>query len=377
MSVGRVLLAAVLVAVLGACSRAAGDKSALPARVEKDTVIFEASSPQVGALQTVAAVPRREIVLRFNGRLVWNEDRTVRVFSPYAGRVVSIAARPGDRVKAGQTLAMIASPELGVVQSEARKAEQDAALAQKSLARVEELHAAGIAPAKDLQSAQAEAARTSAERARTQEKLRLYGGKTLREGVVDQQLDLRTPIAGVVVERNLNPGQELRPDTQQDKPPFTISDPSHLWFMLDVAEKDLAEVRPDAVVQLATASLGDERVEGRIVHVADLVDPQTRTVKVRGVVDNTAMRLKAEMFVTAELKVASAKGLLVPSRAIYLRGEQYFAFVETGPGRFARRPLKVGPAVDGSQVVLEGLQADEKVVVDGNLLLEKILASKD
>lgn len=377
MRAARILWLAACVAALGACSRAAGDKSAPPARVEKDTVIFEASSPQIAALQAVPAVPRREMVLRFNGRLVWNEDRTVRIFSPYAGRVVSIAARPGDRVKPGQTLAVIASPELGVVQSEARKAEQDAVLAQKSLARVEELHGAGVAPAKDLQAAQAEAARTAAERARTQEKLKLYGSKALHAGVVDQQLDLRTPIAGVVVERNLNPGQELRPDAQADKPPFTVSDPSHLWFMLDVAEKDLAEVRPNAVVQLATASLGDDHVDGRIVHIADLVDPQTRTVKVRGIVDNSAMRLKAEMFVTAELKVPSAKGLLVPSRAIYLRGEQYFLFVETGPGRYLRRPVKVGPSNDGSQVVLEGLQADEKVVVDGNLLLEKILASKD
>ena len=365
------------IAALGGCSRGAGDRSVPPPRVEKDSVIFEASSAQLGGLQTVAAVPRREMVLRFNGRLVWNEDRTVRVFSPYAGRVVSIAARPGDRVKPGQTLAVIASPELGVVQSEARKAEQDAALAQKTLARVEELHAAGVAPAKELQSAQAEAARTAAELARTREKLKLYGGKATQSGAVDQQLDLRTPIAGVVVERNLNPGQELRPDAQGDKPPFTVSDPAHLWFMLDVAEKDLAEVRPGALVQLGTASLGEERVEGRIVHVADLVDPQTRTVKVRGIVDNQAMRLKAEMFVTAELKVPSANGLLVPSRAIYLRGEQYFAFVETGPGRFVRRAVKVGPASEGSQVVLEGLQADEKVVVDGNLLLEKILASKD
>lgn len=369
-----ILLLAACVGQLAGCSKAASDKGVPGARVEKDTVIFETASAQAAELQTAVAVPRREAIVRFSGRLVWNEDRTARMFSPYAGRVVSIAARPGDRVKAGQTLAVLSAPELGVAQSEARKAEQDYALAQKSLARVEELHAAGVAPAKDLQSAQADVARTAAERARTREKLKLYGKP---DDIVDQQLGLRTPIGGVVVERNINPGQELRGDAQPDKPLFVVSDPARLWFLLDVAEKDLGELRPGVVVQLGSASLGDDRVQGRVVHIADVVDPQTRTVKVRGTVDSADPRLKAEMFVTAELKVPSAKGLLIPARAVYLRGEQYFVFVDAGGGRYVRKAVKVGSATDGFQVVLEGLQPDEKVVVDGNLLLEKILASKD
>ncbi len=362
---------------LAGCSKN-GDKGAAAPRVEKGMVIFEASSPQLAALQTASAEPRRDALLRFSGRLVWNEDRTVRVFSPFAGRVVSIAARSGDRVKPGQTLAVLAAPELGTAQSEARKAEQDYALAQKNLARVEELHTAGVAPAKDLQSAQAELARTAAERSRTLARLKLYGrDANTEEKQVDQQLALRSPIGGVVVERNLNPGQELRPDTQGDKALFVVSDPSHLWFVLDVSEKDLGELKRGIKMQLATSSLGEERVAGRVLHVADLVDPQTRTVKVRGAVESADPRLKAEMFVTAELRVAEAKGLLVPARAVYLRGEQYFVFVDAGAGRYVRRTVKLGPGSDGMQVVLAGLEPAEKVVVDGNLLLEKILASKD
>jgi cobalt-zinc-cadmium efflux system membrane fusion protein len=333
----------------------------------------------VAALQTARAELRRDSLLRFSGRLVWNEDRTVRVFSPFAGRVVSIAARAGDQVRSGQTLAVLAAPELGMAQSEARKAEQDYGLARKSLARVEELHGAGVAPAKDLQVAQADVARSEAERSRTLARLRLYGkDANTEEKQVDQQLVLRSPIAGAVVERNLNPGQELRPDTQQqDKALFVVSDPAHLWFALEVSEKDLGELKRGVQVQLGTSSLGDARVPGRITYVADAVDPQTRTVKVRGIVESSDPRLKAEMFVTAELKVAQAKGLLVPARAIYLRGEQYFVFVDAGAGRYVRRAVQLGPASDGVQVVLAGLEPGDKVVVDGNLLLEKILASKD
>jgi len=370
------LLLACAVALAG-CSRNRDQVAPAP-RVEKDAVVFESSSPQTAALQTAPAEPRRDSLLRFSGRLVWNEDRTVRVFSPFAGRVVSIAARAGDRVQPGQTLAVLAAPELGTAQSEARKADQDYALARKNLARVEELHGAGVAPAKDLQVAQADLARTEAERSRTLARLKLYGkDANTEEKQVDQQLVLRSPIGGAVVERNLNPGQELRPDTQGDKALFVVSDPARLWFALEVSEKDLGELKRGVEVQLGTASLGEERVAGRVTYVADAVDPQTRAVKVRGIVESADPRLKAEMFVTAELKVAQAKGLLVPARAIYLRGDQYFVFIDAGGGRYVRREVKLGPASDGAQVVLAGLEPGEKVVVDGTLLLEKILAAKD
>ncbi len=370
-----------LACALAGCSEQQAREPAPQAKVEKNAVVFAPSSPQVATILSVPAAARTEAVVRFNGRLVWDEDRTVRVFSPLAGRVQSIAVRAGDTVKAGQPLAVLASADLGQAQSDARRAEQDHLLAQKNLARVEELAGAGVAPAKDLQVAQAELARAAAERARTAARLALYGAG----GSVDQRFEVRAPIAGTVVERNLNPGQEVRPDG----PPapgassasggglFVISDPSRLWFMLDAAEADLAGVVAGAEVRIGATVLGDERVAGRVVHVADLVDPQTRTVKLRGVVDNAARRLKSEMFVTAELTVPAAKGVLVPAKAVYLRGERYFLFVDAGGGRFVRRTVKLGPAQDAQQVVNEGVAEGEKVVTEGNLLLERLLAEKD
>jgi cobalt-zinc-cadmium efflux system membrane fusion protein len=357
---------------------ACGDKNgkevaAQPTVKDHSVVTFPAGSPQVSQLISVPIEPRRETTLNFNGRLVWNEDRTVRIFPPFAGRVVSIAVRPGDHVKAGEPLAVLAAPELGVAQAEARRAEQDYALAQKNLSRVRELHGAGVAPAKDLQTAQADVQRMAAERSRTQAKLKLYG----KAGIVDQQLALRSPVEGVVVERNLNPGQELRPDAQGDKALFVVSDPTRLWFVLDVTEKDVASVKPGTEVRIASTSLGDDRVMGRIDHVADVVDPQTRTVKTRGSIESADGRLKAEMYIVAKLQVAATSGFLVPARAVYLRGEQYFVFVDDGKGQYTRRAVLAGPIADGKQVILEGLAADQRVVVDGNLQLERLLASKD
>jgi cobalt-zinc-cadmium efflux system membrane fusion protein len=366
-------LAAVLVLMAAAACGEKPKETPQPVVEDRSVLIFPAGSPQLKSIVSVAVEPRRELVLGFNGRLVWNEERTARVFAPFAGRVLSIAVRPGDHVNRGQTLAVLAAPELGMAQAEARKAELDNVLAQKSFERVEELHQAGVAPTKDLQLAQAELARSAAERSRTQARLKLYGNAD----TVDQTLALRSPIAGVVVERSLNPGQEVRPDSQPDKPLFVVSDPNQLWFVLDVAEKDLAFVKPWTEVKIAATSLGTDRASGRVVHVADVVDAQTRTVKVRGAVVKPDARLKAEMYITTELRLPAPGGLLVPSRAVYLRGEQYYAFVDEGSGRFARRAIVPGPIANGHQVVLGGLSATDRVVVDGSLLLERLLASLD
>jgi len=375
MRLAKLYAASLCVACLASgCGDGKGkDAPPQPTVESHSVVVFPKASPMLDQIVSVPVEPRRELCLRFNGRLVWNEDRTARVFSPFGGRVESIAVRPGARVVRGQALAVLAAPELGIAQAEARKAENDSSLAQKNLERIRELAQAGVAPAKDLQAAEAEVVRAAAERARASARLKLYGGAD----TVDQRLALRSPVTGVVVERNLNPGQELRPDSQGDKPLFVVSDPSQLWFLLDVSEQDVAQVKPGTEVKLSTASLGEERVSGRVRQVAELVDPQTRTVKVRGVVEAADQRLKAEMFSVAELRLPAPGGYLVPTRAVYLRGEQHFVFVEEGGGRYARRAIVPGPIGDGYQAVLGGIAANDKVVVDGNLLLERLLASKD
>lgn len=337
------------------------------------TIEFAAGSSQLGALVTAKAAPLSETAHRLNGRIVWDEDRTVRVFAPLAGRVQSILVKQGDAVRAGQALAVVSAPELGQAQADARRAESDVALAQKALARVKELHDAGVAPAKDLQAAQADAARADSEHARTAARMQLYGSAA--GNAVDQQFTLRAPIGGVVVERSINPGQELRPDQGGERGLFTISDPARLWFVLDAVEADVPMVKVGAEVKLSSPLLGEDTVPGRIAHVADFVDPLTRTVKARGLVDNKDRRLKAEMFVTGLLRVDSAPGTVVPGEAVFLRGDTNFVFVQTGPGRFSRRAVKTGPAHGDQQVVLDGLAPGEIVVTDGALLLQRMLSN--
>ena len=175
------------------------------AKVEGETITFPHGSPQLASLNSEPAIERPGAQNILNGRLAWNEDKTVRIYTPFAGRVSRILVQPGDKIRAGETLAVIASPDFGQAQADARRAQGDYALAKQNLARVKDLHEHGVAAAKDLNATEADYARAESELQRTQARIKLYGGGTN----VDQTYALRSPLGGVVVEKNINPGQEL------------------------------------------------------------------------------------------------------------------------------------------------------------------------
>lgn len=369
-----VLLGALL--SLSACGRKAEPESESP-RVEGAAIVFPDT---VKSLPGIAAEPVRrgaERVLTLPGRLVWNEDRTVRVSSPFAGRVAEILVQPGTTVAAGQPLALLSSPDFGAAQADARKAAADAALASKGLARQRELYGAGIVAQKDLEQAQAEAARASAELQRAQAALRQVGGELGKPGAVGvgapDRFALRAPIAGLVVERNLNPGMQLRPDQPPAAPLFLLTDPSDLWAQLDAAEADLALFRPGGSVTLTSAAYPGEAFPAKVVKIADYVDPAARSIKVRLSVPNPERKLKAEMFVTARIEAAGFEGIAVPARAVFLADNHHYAFVRVDAHRFERHEVKVGASLPGITEVVSGLEPGMQVVTEGNLYLQDIL----
>ena len=371
---GAARLAAVLslcVLTLGACGKKEAPENDDEPKVAGQVIEYPAN---VKSLPGVVGQPVKsggDRMLSMPGRLVWNEDKTVRVASPFAGRVMEILVQPGVTVKAGQPLAMLTSPDFGSAQADARKASADSAVASKALARQRELYEAGIIAQKDLEQAQADNARAAADQQRTQVALRMYGASG-NDGV-NQRFALRSPIDGLVVERNINPGMELRPDQPPTAPLYLITDPTTLWAQLDAAEADLGHFRPGVTVQLASAAYPGETFTGTVVKIADYVDPSSRSVKVRLSVPNADRRLKAEMFVTAKMQAASFQGISVPSKAVFLADNKNYVFVRTTPNRFERREVKLGVTIPGTTEVVEGLKEGDVVITDGNLYLQDIL----
>jgi membrane fusion protein, heavy metal efflux system len=338
--------------------------------VRGQSVVFPPAAPAVDrlAVERVQAPLERELAL--SGRLTWDEDRTVRIFPPFAGRVTRILAHVGDRVSAGQPLAEVLSPDFGQAQAEARKARADLAFSTQSLARVSDLQANGVASAKDLQQAQADEAKARAESDRALGRLYSYGHNAdSGPGFV-----LRSPMAGTVVERNINPGQELRPD-QQGPPLFVVSDPTHLWVSLDGNEADLRYLRPGLPLVLSSNQFPDDAFAGELRQLSEFVDPASRTLKLRGDVPNPQRTLKAEMFVTARVRLPKNELPTINPKAVYLSGVRRYVFVRTEAGTYTRRAVRVGPEIDGRMPVMSGLKQGEEVVVSGNLFLEQILGS--
>lgn len=357
------LLVIALAAVLAACSGEAEKTREAAVKAEGDRVIL-AEADKAAFLKTAQVQKDSGGALRLPGRLVWNEDRTVRVFPQLGGRVMKSLAEVGTQVKAGQPLAVLASPDYGMARAEARKAQADLHLARQALERNRELLDAGVAARKDWLQTQAEAARAEAEADRAAKRLALLGG----DG--DGSYSLKSPLAGVVVERNLNPGQEFRPD-QASPPLFVVTDPSSLWIQLDAGEADLGALKPGEKFALEIKQYPGERFEGVIRHVADFVDPNTRTVKVRGEVPNADRRLKGEMFVTALIRLPATSALHVPAAAVFLMGDRRYVLVEEAPGRYRRQEVQVGPEREGWTDIHGGVKEGDKVVVEGNLHLIK------
>jgi cobalt-zinc-cadmium efflux system membrane fusion protein len=339
--------------------------------VEGETIYFPPNSAKTTTLGIVKAETAKAVPVKVTGRLIWDEGRSARLYPAYAGKVTAILAKPGDQVKAGQALALLASPDFGQAQSDASRSAADFALAGKNLERARALHEQGVISRKDLEVSEAEHRKADAELRRTSHRLKLYGGG----GNVDQRFALTSPVAGTVVERNINPGQELRPDLISANVPamFVVTDPTHLWFQLDVHEKDLPHVRKGMTIALHAASDPLASFPGVVESVADSVDPVTRMIKIRGRVDNPDRKLKAEMFVVGAISHQVNDAVQVPADAVFLKGDKHYVFV-AGDGRFTRKQVTVGQAQDGSIVILAGLREGEAIVASGGLLLQQLLA---
>jgi cobalt-zinc-cadmium efflux system membrane fusion protein len=368
------LLSAVL---LPSCGRTQPDAAATPPPVRAgDTLTFAEGSPQLTAFTVEQVVGQRLSPRAVTGRLAWNEDATVRIFSPLAGRLVALKAPVGARVATGDLLAEISSPDFGQVQSDAARAATDLAAAERTRERTARLVERGAAPRKELDAAEAELARVRAEARRTTVRLARWGGQAAGEATrdPDQLYRLTSPIAGVVVERNANPGQEARPDATV--PLFVVSEPRTLWLILDVTERDLASVKAGDHLALRTDAFPGRTFAGRLDLVGDALDPASRTVKARGSVDNAASLLKAEMYVTVELESRVAQAApVIPARAVLTEDGKRFCFVAEGPATFRRVAVEVGVERDGKVPVVSGLRAGAGVVTDGSLLLASLFAS--
>ncbi len=338
--------------------------------VQGEQLRFPAAHPQLALLSTAEAQSADSVTVELPARLIWNEERTQRIYPAFAGRVLTLNADLAQNVNVGQVLATLASPEFGAAQADTAKAMADAQVAERALARHQMLFEADVISRKELDATEAEAMRTKAELTRAQARTQMYGSHA---NAINQQLRLTSGVRGVVVERNLSAGQEVRPDQggPGNQALFVISDPTVLWVQVDARESDVASLKPGTKITLTLPSLPDKTFEAKITATGDFIDSNTRSIKVRAVIDNAQRLLKAEMLGTARIERKLAAGVLVPASAVQLRGTEHWTYVQTEPGVFEPRQVKLGYEGLHEVLIVDGVKAGEHVVKENSLLLAR------
>ncbi len=358
------ILAALGIGILLSSSRP-GALEASSATPPPGEVWFTPGSPQLASISVDTVRERHErVVAVLPAQIVLDEDHTVRVVSPVAGRIQSLDAAAGDPVRAGQALAHLISGDAAQAQSDLAKAE--AALAQTSagLSRAQDLYANHVIALRDLQQAQSDEAQARAERDRAALRVRQLGAG----GVVGEEYGLRSPIRGAVVDRTANAGAEVRPDNSQ--PLFTVSALDTLWLTASVYERDLSAVRRGERVVFTTDAAPGREFSARVSYVSDVLSPDTRTATLRAVLPDPGGLLKTQVFGQARV-IAPDTGHVpvVPSKALVTRGATTVVFVQVAPGRFAERTVTVTDDDGQTAAVLHGLKPGELVVSRGSILL--------
>jgi cobalt-zinc-cadmium efflux system membrane fusion protein len=358
-------------AALSSCSKR-DEPPAAPAAA--GNVKLSAAQRQSVSTYTVRSSSFHDTV-EATGVVDFDNDQATSVLSPLSGPVSRLLVSLGQKVKKGEPLARVDSPDFATAISAYQKA-LATAKTNRHLADLDKdlLEHNGVAQ-KEAAQAETDAANAEADRdAAMQELVSLNVPEQAIRGIqrglpiAHAEGTIRSPIAGTVVEKLITPGQLLAAGTT---PCFTVANLSRVWVMAQIFGSDLASVRLGDTAEV-TSGTGSNSLSGKVDNVSALVDPDTRSVPVRVVVDNPGDLLKKQMYVRIRIRSgAESNGLLIPVSAV-LRDEENlpFVYVVESDSGFARRHVTLGNRTGDQYVIPEGLAAGERIVVDGGLFVQ-------
>jgi membrane fusion protein, heavy metal efflux system len=334
--------------------------------------LFSIPPEQMSHVQVVKVEPATlNRTLRLTGAVAYNGFHTTPVISQVSGPVSRVVVVPGEKVKQGQPLLYVASPDYSQLRTNYLKARDANALAQKAYARAQDLYQHKAIAEQALEQAQSAQVQASGDLASAQAALKVMG-ITDPDALVNSppsfEVPVRAPISGELVEQDVSAGQLLQTGATQC---FMVSDTSTVWVLVNVYQKDLPYVRAGNRVSIQTDTYPDV-FEGKIAYVAAALDPSTRTLQARIETRNPGGKLKKDMFVTATVNAGSIpNAIAVPDSAI-LRDEQNqpFVYVANSSNQFGRRSVTLGESLNGRTEVSSGLKSGDQVIGDGSLFLQ-------
>ncbi len=329
--------------------------------VTVDPNVFDAEHPEL--FKTAKAEMRSlPTEVTANGTVTPDVTRTIHVTSLGGGRVVDLKVKLGDEVKKGQPLLVISSPDLSAAFSDYEKAKVDEVLAHKSLDRAQLLFDRGAIAAKDLEAAQGLEDKARVDVETGDHEVRVLGGDPAHPSPL---IDLKAPVAGTIVEQNVAGFEGVK---SLDNTPnlFTIADLSEVWVVCDVFENDLSEVQLGDAAEIRLNAFADRVFHGKVADISRVLDPNTRSAKIRIVLANADGALRPGMFAVATFRSRKlAERVVVPATAIMRLHDKDWVFRKEGDRRFRKIVVQAdGLAPDGMQQIREGVKPGEEVVTN-------------
>lgn len=324
--------------------------------------------PEMSANFKVAKVAREPVALvqEVSGRIEANERQVTRIGAGVTGRVTQVLAEVGDRVRPGQVLAHVASPELASAQLAYLRAHASTQLAERAVERARQLIQADVIGSAELQRRESELSIARAELRAAGDQLALVGiprdaiAKLRDSGSLSPHALVVATQAGVVVERKVSQGQVAQPGD----PLFTVADLGNVWVVGALPEQAARDARAGQQVDITVPAIG-KQLSGRVIQVADTVSPETRTVLLRTQVDNASHELKPQMLATMRIAGTPVDTLAIPTQAVVRDNDRDHVFVQTAPHRFHLTPVTLGAASEGRRPVLKGLSEGTPIVIEG------------
>ncbi len=339
------------------------DSKAAPTKAEVtlDPNLYTVDHPELFQLATVGT---RDLptVLNANGSVTPDVNSTIHVTSQGSGRVVALNVRLGDYVNKGKVLLSIHSADLAGAFSDYQKAAADERLAKKGLDRAQLLYSRGALAEKDLQVAEDTEEKAQLDVQNSEQHVRLLGGDPAHPGSL---IELRAPISGTIVEQNIAGFEGIK---SLDNSPnlFTIADLSQVWILCDVYENDLGEVHLGDAAEIRLNAYPDRTYRGKVADISRVLDPSTRSAKVRIVLANHDGSLRPGMFAVAMFRSRKSQSrIVVPSTAVIRLQDRDWVFRKDSDKQFHRVEVHTaGQAADQMQQIQDGVKSGDQVVAN-------------
>ncbi|ADJ27118.1 efflux RND transporter periplasmic adaptor subunit [Nitrosococcus watsonii] len=305
--------------------------------------------------------------LRLPGRVQLDEQRLARIGASVTGRITALYAILGQEVQRGDILAELNSTELGAAQAAYLKAASQVSLRKLAVSRAQRLLAGDVIGSAELQEREGELVAAQVEMQAGADQLRVLGmtdgdiKQLTRNRQIDSHSHITATLNGVVIGRRISLGQVVQPSDTL----YTIADLSHVWLVAEIPENQAYLVREGQEAEVEIPALPGPSARGQLIYVADVVDPNTRTVTVRMDVPNPQRQIRPNMLASIVIHTRATPELVVPAQAIVRQGREDFVFVQNDPRHFTLRPVKLGPNGGEFRGVVSGLTVGEPIVVEG------------